>query len=133
MSSSYTLTTPQQRILDAIKESPKPIASGDIRVASPSYTDVVIRKFREELHLIYIAAWRKAPNGNNGFCPLYRFGNQPDAPKPVAGREELKRRKSIRVKRKKAKDRAARKAPAEAPLGPPTLPKHTPRYGFWRI
>lgn len=128
MSKPRLLTTPQQRILDAFKTASKPLASGDIRVASPSYTDVVVRMLRDELQLIYIAAWRRGKNGNNGFCPLYLYGNKPDAPKPVASRAELNRRKRARVARKKAKDRAACRPLAELPA-PPSIP----RYNFWGI
>ncbi len=122
------LTTPQRRILDALNAAVKPIASREIRVASRSYTDVVMRQFRAD-GLAYIAAWRRTQGNNNGMTPLYLPGNLPDATKPRANQAELRRRKRERQRLQKAADRAEEKARYITPA----LPTHTPKIGFWDL
>lgn len=123
------LTTPQRRILEAIEQAEKPIATAEIKVASSGYTIRVVRMLHEE-RLIHIAAWGRHPEHNNGFYARWRPGAGQDAPKPLTPTDELRRRKRARQQRWEA-GRREDQAVADADLPPPALPTTTPRIGFW--
>lgn len=128
-------TTPQRRIIERIQSAARPLAIADIKVASPSYTGLVVR----ELHAqgaIRIAAWRRVAGSNNGFTALFRWGAGPDAPKPVTDPAELRRRKQQRDNARKARrarsnDTDLPPAPHQPPIIPPALPPKVAGIGFW--
>lgn len=122
------LTTPQRRILEAIRAAGGPVGIHQVeRITgtSKSWTTTAVRRFHQA-GLIHVADWRHT--GNNAW-PRYRYGAGIDAPRPKVGREELLRRKRERQRLQKAEQRCAERA---ARL-PPALPTHTPSFGFWGI
>lgn len=126
------LTETQQRILNRIKSSKTPVARSEIGIASQTHIAVTLRTLLEASpKIIYIAAWG-TPQTGTAFFAKYLAGDLPDAPKPVADRSEILRRK-----RERARARSYREVGpdmyGEDARPPPTLPAFNPAYGFWGI
>lgn len=124
------LTTPQRRILDAIRAAGGPVGIHQVeRITgtSKSWTTTTVRRFHQA-GLIHIVDWRFTGSGSAAW-PRYVFGPGADAPRPKASREELLRRKRERQRKQVAQ---CREFERQATL-PPALPSHTPQIGFWGL